>query len=77
MTSERAKALHDKVNSLLTMCGLDTPLDGLLLQANALCILGFESQDHRQATTEDGEEELRQVEEKKTLNHVGRFQLRL
>ena len=39
MTRARVKALHDKVNSLLSMCDLDTPLNGLLLHSDTLCIL--------------------------------------
>ena len=48
MTRARVKALYDKVNSLLSMCDLDTPLDGLLLYTNTLCILRNESQESHQ-----------------------------
>ena len=34
MTRARVKAIHDKVNSLLSMCDLDTPLNGLLLHSD-------------------------------------------
>ncbi|KAK1628064.1 hypothetical protein QYE76_002379, partial [Lolium multiflorum] len=37
MTRARAKAIHDKVNSLLTTLDLDTPLDGMLPHAETLC----------------------------------------
>ena len=39
MTRARAKALHEKVNSLLATSDLDTTLDGLLLHTDTLCIL--------------------------------------
>ena len=42
MTRARVKALHDKVNSLLALCDLDTPLNGLLLQSDALCVLRYD-----------------------------------
>ena len=42
MTRARAKALHDKVNSLLTSLDLGSTLDGILLHADTLCILRYE-----------------------------------
>jgi hypothetical protein len=39
MTRKRAKAIHDKVNSLLSTLNLDTPLNGVLLRSNVLCVL--------------------------------------
>jgi hypothetical protein len=41
MTRARAKALHDKVNSLLITLDLDTPLDGMLLTADTLCVIRY------------------------------------
>src|SRR3954452_5988396 len=41
MTRARAKALHDKVNSLLITLDLDTPLDGILLTADTLCVIRY------------------------------------
>src|SRR3954469_20856630 len=41
MTCPRAKALHDKVNSLLITLDLDTPLDGMLLTADTLCVIRY------------------------------------
>ena len=42
MTRARTKALHDKVNSLLSTLELDTPLDGILPHTNVLCILSYD-----------------------------------
>ena len=41
MTRARDKALHDKVNSLLSMLDSDSPLDGMLPQANMLCVIRY------------------------------------
>src|SRR3954454_24746840 len=41
MTRARAKALHGKVNSLLITLDLDTPLDGMLLTADTLCVIRY------------------------------------
>ena len=57
MTRARVKALRDKVNSLLSICDLDTPLNGLLLHADTLCIL-------RNNYHEDGQETSQQEDEK-------------
>ena len=58
MTRARAKLLQAKVNSLLSLCDFDTPLDGLLLHASTLCILRYEATPPHQATkaAEPGEE---------------------
>src|SRR3954465_10763840 len=45
MTRARAKLLQAKVNSLLSLCDLDTPLDGLLLHTHTLCIIRYEEKD--------------------------------
>ena len=37
MTRSSVKALHEKVTSLLSMCDLDTPLNGFLLHSGTLC----------------------------------------
>jgi hypothetical protein len=42
MTRARVKAIHDKVNSLLTTLDLGTPLDGLLPHADTLCVIRYE-----------------------------------
>ena len=56
MTRAPAKAIHDKVNSFLSMCDLDPTMDGTLPHANALCILRYEPHGGRQVDTEeDGE----------------------
>ncbi|KAK1602126.1 hypothetical protein QYE76_017169 [Lolium multiflorum] len=43
MTRARAKAIHDKVNSLLTTLDLGTPLDGLLPHADVLCVIRYKA----------------------------------
>ncbi|KAK1601986.1 hypothetical protein QYE76_027091 [Lolium multiflorum] len=62
MTRARVKALHDKVNSLLTSLDLDTPLDGMLPHAETLCVIRYvEHQDHGEDGTSwsrEGEEQL-------------------
>ena len=45
MTRARAKAIRDKVNSFLSTCDLDFPLNGLLPHADTLCILRYNSQE--------------------------------
>ena len=54
MTRSRAKAIQDKVNSLLSHRQLDPPMNGLLPQANVLCILRFEANGSCQVDAEDG-----------------------
>ena len=59
MTRSRVKALHGKVTSLLSMCDLDLPLNGLLLHAGTLCILRIQPDDDpqwsREEVQDDGE----------------------
>ena len=57
MTRSRVKALHEKVTSLLSMCDLDTPLNGLLLHAGTLCILRIHLDDDPQWSREDEQED--------------------
>ena len=72
MTRSRAKAIHDKVNSLLYMCDLDPTLDGTLPHANALCILRYDPQAHLHGRMEAGHEDGREEgEEEKILGPVG------
>ena len=60
MTRARVKAIHAKVNSLLSMCDLDTPLNGLLLHSDTLCVLSYDGPDDPredlQGSDEDGQE---------------------
>ena len=60
MTRARVKAIHAKVNSLLSMCDLDTSLDGLLLHSDTLCVLSYGGPDDPyedlQGSDEDGQE---------------------
>ena len=48
ITRARAKLLQAKVNTLLSMCDLNSPLDGVLLSSSTLCILSYEPPDSRQ-----------------------------
>ncbi|KAK1665420.1 hypothetical protein QYE76_053579 [Lolium multiflorum] len=61
MTRARVKALHDKVNSLLTTLDLGTPLDGMLPHADVLCVIRYkEHQDpggEDEPGTREGEEQ--------------------
>jgi hypothetical protein len=45
LTRSRAKAIHDKLNSLLSTCDFDTILDRLLLHANTLCTIRCQPQE--------------------------------
>src|SRR3954451_13999601 len=54
MTRARAKALHDKVNSLLITLDLDTPLDGMLLTADTLCVIRYIPQEPTLEVQEKG-----------------------
>ena len=59
----RSQALHDKVNSLLSMCDLDTPLNGLLLHSDTLCILRNNYHEDLQESVEDGQETSQEEDE--------------
>src|SRR4051812_35084775 len=45
MTRARAKLLQAKVNSLLSLCDFDTPLDVLVLHTHTLCIIRYEEKN--------------------------------
>src|SRR3954471_6256694 len=47
MTRALAKLLQAKVNSLLSLCDFDTPLNGLLLHTHTMCIIRYEEKDPR------------------------------
>jgi hypothetical protein len=55
MTRARAQALHQEVNSLLSMYAFDTPLDGLLLHANTLCSIRYIDQEASHEDQANGE----------------------
>jgi hypothetical protein len=57
MTRARVKAIHAKVNSLLSMCDLDTSLNGLLCHSDTLCILRNHVDNDPQDDGEDEQEE--------------------
>jgi hypothetical protein len=52
MTRARAQALHQEVNSLLSTYAFDTPLDGVLLHASALCVIRYQA--HQGTEGEEG-----------------------
>src|SRR4051812_291352 len=54
MTCARAKALHEKVNSLLITLDLGTSLDGMLLTACTLCVIRYIPQESWLEVQEDG-----------------------
>src|SRR4051812_28507569 len=45
MTRARAKAIQEKVASLLSTFYFDTPLDGMLLMADTLCVVRYMPQE--------------------------------
>ena len=53
MTRARARALHEKVNSLLVTLDLGTSLDGILLTADTLCVIRYLPQEPSPATPDD------------------------
>ena len=67
MTRARVKAIHAKVNSLLSMCDLDTPLNGLLLHSDTLCVLSYggpeDPYEDGQGSTEVGQESSQEDDE--------------
>ena len=72
MTRARVKYLHDKVNSLLSMCDLNTPLNGLLLHSDTLCVLSYGGpedpyEDGQEAKQEDGQESSQYDEEEEKM----------
>ena len=58
MTRARAKAIEDKVNSLLSEIPLSTHETWLLPQAETLCVIKYLEKGHRAATSngQDGED---------------------
>src|SRR6185369_7820856 len=66
MTRARVKAIHAKVNSLLSMCDLDNPLNGLLLHSDTLCVLSYGGPDDPYEDLQESDEygqEARQEDE--------------
>ncbi|KAK1616602.1 hypothetical protein QYE76_022119 [Lolium multiflorum] len=45
MTQARVKALHDKVNSILSTLDLDTTFDGMLPHADVLCVIRYKPRE--------------------------------
>ena len=48
MTRSRAQAIHDKVNSLLTLHTFDVAVNGVLPHGTTLCVLRYEPPKERQ-----------------------------
>ena len=65
MTRARARAIHDEVNSLLTTFDFNTPLDGLLLHSDTLCVIRYIEQGARHGSHAIGEEDDEGDKEKK------------
>ena len=65
MTRARARAIHDEVNSLLTTFDLNTPLDGLLLHSDTLCVIRYVEREARHGSQAIGEEDDEEEEEEK------------
>jgi hypothetical protein len=57
MTRARAKALHQEVNSLLSVCDLNTPLNGMLPHANTICVIRYLEQEAHHESRVRGEED--------------------
>ena len=66
MTRARTKALHDKVNSLLSTFDLGSTLDGMLLHSDMLCVIRYEPTESLECGTtswiEQGREEVEDEE---------------
>ena len=57
ITRSRAKAIHDKVNSLLSLYTFDVSVNGSLPHGDTFCILSYEpSMEHQEGTKEDQED---------------------
>jgi hypothetical protein len=74
MTRARAKALHDKVNSLLNTLDLKHTWNGLLPHGNIICAVRYDP--HGEATkTEEHEEEAWKCRKKKSAQATNRLKL--
>ena len=74
MTRARAKALHDKVNSLLSTFDLGSTLHGMLLHSDMLCVIRYEPTESLECGTtswiEQGSEE---IEDEEKAGHSDRI----
>ena len=57
MTRARARAMQQKVNSLLSTLDLGTYLDGMLFTSDTLCVIRYIPQEHPDETQPRPEEE--------------------
>ena len=73
MTRARAKALHDKVNSLLSTCDFGSTLDGILSHSDTLCILRYEPSSGQGAAVKIGQDWSYTREEGKEMVANGQF----
>jgi hypothetical protein len=74
MTRARAKALHDKVNSLLNTLDLKHTLNGSLPHGNIICVVRYDP--HGEATkTGEHEEEAWKRRKKKLTQATNRLKL--
>ena len=73
MTRARAKALHDKVNSLISICDFGSTLDGILSHSDTLCILRYEPSSGQGAAVKIGQDWSYTREEGKEMVANGQF----
>ena len=57
MTRSRAKAIHDKVNSLLSLHTFDVSVNGSLPHGDTLCMLSYEPPMEPQGDAKEGQED--------------------
>ena len=73
MTRARAKAIQLEVNSLLSTHDFDTPLDGMLLTTNTLCVIRYIPQEAPHGSQAIEEEENEGKEELAQIGATGRL----
>ena len=67
MTRARAKALYEKVNSLLSTCDFGSTLDSMLPHSDTLCILRYEPSSGQGAAVKIGQDWSYKREEEKEM----------
>ena len=73
MTCARAKALYEKVNSLLSTCDFGSTLDSILSHSDTLCILRYEPSSGQGAAVKIGQDWSCTREEGKEMVSNGQF----
>ena len=64
MTRSRAQAIHDKVNSLLTLHTFDVAVNGVLPHGTTLCVLRYEPPKELQDDAESDQEKVHDIAKK-------------